>query len=109
MMTVEELKKVFGQNVKNYRELRGWSQPYLAEKIDSSVNTVSEIETGKKFARAEKIVKFAELFNIDAYVLFKADDFQPDNTANILSRYSREIHCKIDKTLLSYLEKIKSE
>jgi repressor LexA len=107
-MTVEELKKVFGQNVKKYRELQGWNQPYLAELVDISVNSVSEIETGKKFARLEKIVKFAEHFKIDVHVLFQPDDFAPGNTANVLSLYNREIHGSVDKILLGILERIKS-
>ena len=41
----DELRKI-GQRLYECRRKMGWSQSYVAEKIDVSVNTVSAIENG---------------------------------------------------------------
>ena len=43
----KSLKKLFGQRVKYYRNLKGLSQENLAERVGISANTIGYIERGK--------------------------------------------------------------
>ena len=45
----KDIKKIFGENVKIYRELKGFSQEKLAEKIGIGVPALSNIECGKSY------------------------------------------------------------
>jgi transcriptional regulator with XRE-family HTH domain len=106
-MTVQELNSIFGKNIKKYRTLKDWSQEYLAEKMDVSINTICEIETGKKFVRAETLITFAAVFHTEVYELFKPENVLPDDTTGILARYSEDVIKAAVKIRNTYLGKMK--
>jgi transcriptional regulator with XRE-family HTH domain len=106
-MTVQELNGIFGKNIKKCRILKGWSQEYLAEKMDVSINTICEIETGKKFVRAETLITFAAVFHTEVYELFKPENVLPDDTTGILVKYSEDVIKAAEKIRNTYLGKIK--
>ena len=107
MKTEKELKKVFGHNIKTLRERRGWSQENLAEKAGVSKNTISDIETGQKFARAKTLVHLAKAFETEVYELLKPEGVLPDKPAEILAEYSAEVREKVEEIGNSYMEKMK--
>ena len=78
----------------------------MAEKMDVSVNTISEIETGKKFVRAERLIRFAAILETNVYELFKPDDVLSDNSRDVLLDFGREIKQKIDDLENSYIQKL---
>ena len=103
-MTVRELTIIFGKNIRNRRIICGFSQEKLAEMIGVSINTVCEIETGKKFVRAETLIRFASVLNTEVYELFKPDNVSPDNAYEILTKYSYEIKEAVDSIRNNYLK-----
>jgi transcriptional regulator with XRE-family HTH domain len=105
-MTVQELTGVFGKNVKSFRVLYGLSQEQLAEKMDLSINTICEIENGKKFVRAETLVGFAALFHTEVYELFKPETILPDDAAGVLVRYIEDVKEATEKIKYDYLGKM---
>lgn len=105
-MTVQELNTIFGENVKNYRKSRGWSQAFLADKLDLNVNSICEIETGKNFAKAENLINLATAFEIEVYELFKPPNILPDNAKGILNQYSTMVKEAMDKIQNECLNKI---
>ncbi len=54
------LKFIFGMKLRNYRQERGYSLKQLAEKTGLSVSYINEIEKGKKYPKAEKILLLAK-------------------------------------------------
>jgi transcriptional regulator with XRE-family HTH domain len=96
-MTERELLKIFGTNVKIYRIRSKWSQADMAEKIDISINFLSDIETGKKWASPVTMVKFATAFNIETYELLKPLDLVPDNYNNVIEKYTEDIYKAIEQ------------
>jgi transcriptional regulator with XRE-family HTH domain len=96
-MTERELLKILSANIKLYRTRFKWSQAELAEKIDISINFLSDIETGKKWTSPTTMVKLAHVFNIEAYELLKPLDLLPDNFNNILEKYTEDIHNAIEQ------------
>ena len=106
-MTAQEMMAVFGKNIKNLRNFYDLSQEQLAEKMDLSINTICEIENGKKFVRAETLVGFAALFNTEVYELFKPETILPDNAAGVLVKYCEDVKKATEKIRKVYLGKLK--
>jgi transcriptional regulator with XRE-family HTH domain len=104
-MTERELLKIFSANIKQYRVRFRWSQAELAEKINISINFLSDIETGKKWASPITMVKLANVFNIEAYELLKPLDLLPDNYNNIIEKYTEDIHDAIEQVRNVFLQK----
>jgi transcriptional regulator with XRE-family HTH domain len=103
-MTERELLKIFSSNIKLYRARLKWSQAELAEKINISINFLSDIENGKKWASPITMVKFANTFNVKAYELLKPLDLLPENYCNIIEKFSEDIHYAVEQIRKEYLE-----
>lgn len=67
---MSDLKKKFGERVKELRKARGWTQAELAEMLDIEEMSVSRVETGSRFMRKDNIEKLAELFECEIKDLF---------------------------------------
>jgi transcriptional regulator with XRE-family HTH domain len=78
-MQEQELRTVLAENIRKYRNRRGWSQLILSEKLNISANFLSEIETGKGWVSPLTITKLANTLEIEVYELFKP--ITADNTA----------------------------
>ena len=107
MKKVQELKDTLGQNIKTRRESRGWNQEELSVKAGISKNTISDIETGQKFARANTLVKLAESLETEVYELLKPKDVFPDKAADIIKKYGEEVKDTVEKIGNLILEKKK--
>ena len=103
-MTEQELKNIFGKNVFNRRARKGWNQELLAEKTDVSKNTISDIETGQKFARAGTLIKLAEALETEVYELFKPAGVKPDNNKDIIIKYTQQVKEAVDEIANFYTE-----
>ena len=98
-MTEKELKTIVLTNIKRYRDLRKWTQAQLAEKLDISVNFVSDVENGKKWISVATIVKLASVLNIEPYELFKPAEIQPPGISELLYRYNDEVVQTVTESL----------
>jgi len=103
-MTERELIKIFSSNVKIYRNRLKWSQAELAEKINISINFLSDIENGKKWASPTTMVKFANIFNVKAYELLKPLDLLPESYCNVIEKFAEDMHNAIEQIRIEYLE-----
>jgi len=102
----QELKYILGRHVRTRRENRGWTQEYLAEKARVSKNTICDIETGLKFARARTLMYLAKAFETEVYELLKPKNVTPDNVADIVSQYGDELIGAVEKITSSYIENL---
>lgn len=62
-------KELFGAQLQKYRELAGYSQEDLAEKVDCSTIFISYIERGKKSPSLKMFMNLANVLNVSADVL----------------------------------------
>ncbi|MDR1996990.1 MAG: helix-turn-helix domain-containing protein [Candidatus Margulisbacteria bacterium] len=99
-MDERELLKVFGQNIKRYRQRAGWSQAGLAEKTDISLNFLGDVERGKKWASPITTVKIARVFNIEVYELYKPENILPDNSNKLLEKYTEDMQNAVKRSIL---------
>ena len=99
-MEEKELRAVLAENIKKFRNRRGWNQSLLAEKLDISSNFLSEIETGKGWVSPLTLVKLANALEIEVCELFMAKDFQ-NNTQDKLQnekmkRFAKDLTLALD-------------
>ena len=61
----DSVRLIFGLKVKALRQEKGLSYQQLAEKTAMSLSYVHDIETGKKFPKADKILSLARALGVD--------------------------------------------
>ena len=98
-MTEQELRAVVRTNIRRYREFRKWTQAQFAEKLDISINFLSDIENGKKWISPASMVKFATILNIEPFELFKPADIPAPETSTLFSRYNDEVVQAVSESL----------
>lgn len=72
MLSSENIKKIFGQNLCYMRKSLKMTQEQLAEIVSMDYKTISGIETGKAFVSSEAMSKFCNYFNVEPSYFFKA-------------------------------------
>eukprot|EP01030_Chromulinospumella_sphaerica_P010004 gene10004-9810_t len=77
-MGTDELKRSFGGRVQALREGAGLTQEQLAERIDRSVDTVSNIERGANSTRIEIAGRIAEVLGVSLPELFEFGEVDPN-------------------------------
>ncbi len=78
-----EVAMPIGEQIKNLRKERGWSQADLATKINGDAGQISRYENGKITPSVEAIVRFAELFDVSVdYLLVNGALRRPFRQAN---------------------------
>lgn len=76
-MNDNEIKKVFGRKIKEYREKQKLSQEELSEKLDITQRQVSMIERGLSFPKLSTLNKLSNVFNCHIQDLFDYEHLQP--------------------------------
>ncbi len=84
-----EFLRIFGRNIKKYRELHELSQEEFAYRLSINFSNISRIESGKQFVTAELLEAISKILGITANKLFEQDD-----------------DVKIEKTGNTYKEKL---
>ena len=99
-MEESELRAILAGNIKKLRNKRGWSQLYLAEKIDISANYLSAVETGKGWVSPLTLVKLANTLDINVFELFlpmsHAISGQNDLKAEKMRRFADDLTLALD-------------
>ncbi|MCL2206118.1 MAG: helix-turn-helix domain-containing protein [Treponema sp.] len=83
------IRDVFGTNLKQFRQARGWSQAYLAEKTETSTNYIGMLENTIKFPSSEMIHKLAYALGIDPTVFFHKE-IDPVSTMKMYQKAALE-------------------
>jgi len=109
-ITQQELQKNFGKKVAFYRKtMNKWSQSYLAEKLNVSINTISQIENGKSFVGADMLANLANTLKMEVYQLFTPDNIEYDDASGVLAKYTDKVKETIDNIREDFLKKIKKK
>jgi len=66
----ETIRSVFAKNVKNYRNILSYSQEKLAERANLSVQTIKDIEVGRRWVSDNTLTLLAKALNISEFQLF---------------------------------------
>lgn len=103
MIDSNNIKKIFGNNIRNLRKAKNLSQEKLAEVVGLERDSLSSIETGRAFTSSEVIANISNYFNVEPALLFKSDFIEhTDKEVNLKKEISRQLSdCSHD-----FLEKI---
>jgi putative transcriptional regulator len=96
-----DIKEVFGNNLRNIRKKKGFTQEQLAEFLDISLNHLANVETGKTFVSAELLMVISKKMKVSPASLFYSPEFisSDDTTLTKVDRIIEE-QCKIMKSLI---------
>jgi len=108
-MTAKELLLTLSSNIKKHRNRLRWTQAELAEKADISINFLSDIETSKKWPSPNTLVKFAEIFKVEAYELLKPEYVLPDTFPHLIEKYKEEIYLAVTEVQKEQSKKTKKK
>jgi len=65
-----DIREVLAANLKRYRQVRGWSQAKLAEKVGTSTQYIGTLEIRGKFPSSRMVHKLAAALGVDPTELF---------------------------------------
>ena len=71
-----ELKKQLGLRIKELRELKNFSQEFIAEKLDMNPANYWRIENGVSYPKPENIERIAQILNVKVSELFTFEHIQ---------------------------------
>jgi transcriptional regulator with XRE-family HTH domain len=109
VLTERDLLRILSANIKLHRNRCRWSQAELAERINISINFLSDIETGKKWASPVTMVKLAKTFEIEVFELLKPLGFLPEDSRGMIERYTENIYDAIAEVQADYLARMEKE
>jgi transcriptional regulator with XRE-family HTH domain len=99
-MEENELRAVLAENIKKYRNKRGWNQLLLAEKIGISPNYLSAVETRKGWVSPLTLVKLAKALEIEVSELFMpilpANTGQNELETEKMRRFAKDLTLALD-------------
>ncbi|MCL2608289.1 MAG: helix-turn-helix domain-containing protein [Treponema sp.] len=103
------IRSILSQNIKRYRQRKGWNQAKLAEKIGISTNYLSDIETKRGWVSPLTLVNLANSLEIDVYELFKPEETVPEDLLDIVNRclddFSSSLRISFEKALVDSMHK----
>jgi transcriptional regulator with XRE-family HTH domain len=62
------------EKIRFVRLAKGWTQEYLAEKLEMSVNGYGDLERGKNDIKLSKLKQLSELFGVELSELFSSNE-----------------------------------
>jgi transcriptional regulator with XRE-family HTH domain len=105
-MEEQELKDALGRNIKFFRFHSQFSQADLAEKVDISITSLSNIERGNNFPQAGTLCGLAKAFGIEVWELFRgegADDDEKTVIARMSEDFSRHVNIALAEVTKQYM------
>ncbi len=67
-----------GARIRHFRELAGLSQLQLSEKVQCEPSTLAHYETGKNLVSMTKLIRIAEVLEVDLYQFFISTPVETD-------------------------------
>ena len=96
-----EIRKIFANNLKLYRQKKNLSQMMLAEKSQITTNFINDIENCKKWISPETLAKLSNALDIQPYCLFTSINI------NYSEAESKKVQEFSSEVLNSFIQTIK--
>ena len=108
----ENLRNLFSQNIRKYRQRKGWSQEKLAEKMEISTNYLSDIERKRGWVSPFSLAKLANALEIEVFELFKPEESVPADVITTVNQclddFSTSLRVSFEKSLTDSMRKIRN-
>ncbi len=96
-----------GEKIRHFRDLKGYSQEYMAQKLNISTKTYNSLETEKTKVSLEKVQKIAKLLGIDYLELLSyGEKITQINTGDIEGNNNQVNVLNTNKDLTHEIEKL---
>lgn len=102
------LRQVIGENIREGRRRLGFTQEQFAEIIELSVQSLSGLENGIKFARMDTYCRIAEMLVLPIHALFQAHQSQDEVLVEQLRLLLYDFEKEEQKALLNIMREIES-
>jgi transcriptional regulator with XRE-family HTH domain len=90
-----DCRKLLAKNMKKYRQILGFSQSALAEKVGCSTTLIGNIEINKRFPSADNINRIASALEVRVSDLFAEQE--PESMKKMASK--KELKSKFGKLM----------
>ena len=105
------LRDILSQNIKRFRQRKGWSQAKLAEKMEISTNYLSDIERKIGWVSPFSLTKLANALEVEVFELFKPKEEVSSDTLTAVNKclddFSTSIKTSFEKSLIVTMRKIR--
>jgi transcriptional regulator with XRE-family HTH domain len=101
------MKKEIGQKIRQIRELKGYSQEYLANKLGVSQRAYSKIETNETKVDWQKITKIADVLEVEPMDIISFDDNLVFNNCSQSGKFGQFVNNLPEKLIEQYEMRIK--
>jgi len=107
-----EIRRILSKNLKEQRKKQGFSQEKLAEISGLSVQTINDIEGGRKWVSDKTITKLSLALEIECYQLLVPDitDQNKNKTTSthklisLLKKLKKSVNLQIDEQFTDFLK-----
>ena len=98
-MKERELREI-GMRIQICRKQRGYTQEILAEKMNVSIQMISNLERGNKAIRIDNLIKLSEILNISTDYILTGKE-----TLHDISKQASDIEklCQKDRKMIEML------
>ncbi len=100
------MKKETGHKIRQIRELKGFTQEYIADKLGISQRAYSKIENNQTKIDWERITKIAEVFGVDPIDMISFDDNLIFNNCNQSGKFETFINNMPERLIEQYEKRI---
>ena len=109
-----QIKKILGNNIRNLRTSKWWTQGYLADVLELTPSFLTLVESGQRGMSLEVVEKVSEIFDIPIASLFIDHDYSPNPSEDkkllrkaelkqLKQKLKNEIETTIDNSIDSLL------
>lgn len=100
--------KTLGEKIRYFRNLKGWSQEEIADKLDLSLPAYSKIERNITDIGFKRLTQIAKVFGLSVIELLSASSKPSDdsNLKKLIVEKDKEIN-RLQKKVIELLEKQK--
>ena len=102
-----EVRRIFAENLKKLRKLKGLSQLKLSNEMQMAFTFINDIENCKKWVSPETIARFATFFEVPVSSFFQSDDKKSNNKNLNTDFFVKTITDEVTKTILKVGERFK--
>ena len=105
------IKAILGDNIRTLRIRKGWTQVYLADRLDITAPFLAQIEAGKRGMSLELVESAAAVFEIPVAFLFIEQNFSKNTARNSvrdveLQTIKKELQDSISENIEKAFKKI---
>ena len=98
------IQTVLGNNVRRLRNRKGWSQIFLADRLDVSVSFISIIESGQRGVSLQLIEDIANVFEVPVPYLFTDYDDKTSSYSGIEKAELVELRNDLKEGISDYID-----